>query len=878
MKTKLPAKANQITFYLFSIFLLLCHSGLAQDNLEKVDVSSAILSSVPIDIGAVENLFDGDTASLARSANVNPAWVQVEFPQPTTIEKIRVLVGQPNFAGDVDDWWLEAADSQDDLDNQTGTYELVVPTRTGVMGDWDSTTFSGPVTKKFWKIWVERTVGDDFVHMYEIEFLATPPPTDILGKVDVSAATISSTDFDIGTVDDIFDGDTTTLARSANINPAFILLEFPQIVTIKLVRVLLGQVNFSGDVNDWWLEAANSFDDLENQTGSYQLVVDTRGGVMGDWDTYKLPAPVSKKVWRIWVRRTVGDDYVHIPEIEFYRTTNRINGLPSTLLQFEGWTWRNLPQITLIDGDKVIRNKDFEWLSSNPSVAYVDSNGYIISLKKGAALICAKYKDLVSNNINVRVEKALRPIKHVTNDPVINVPAEGAIKKVPVLIISFVPTADNINVDRSYSPNLSGTTETIQAFEDTVASYIKRIKFAREQGSRFRNFKDSLAKPYIGYEVLDFITIYEPLPPFFRLYGINENTLQYGPDYEQIFDRLDVKDYVENKGVKEIWFWASGVVETHPGYDPSITPPENFRATFESNMSSPLTGDISNSNRGNDDLPVYDKSYVVIHNTHHRDQTVNMEPYTHQMEAMITYINERQDGNRELFWKKFVGNIDPYNQLGRCGWTHSPPNTLINYGYFSYIQRDPNLVQPVLCDNEDWKPDNSGEKTLVSYHNWEDKVYDWPEGDSHFPLRNELQWFIYWMQCIPGYENEIPYLTDQEITNWWDITACWDSVIVNDIGLYQDKVVTGNLPSLAENSDIIQVFPNPTTQDVTLDLGTGYQNISLKILSPTGAIIAEHKFVFAEKLQVKLPPHKGLYLLEINTEEGKNARMKVLKK
>ena len=48
--------------------------------------------------------------------------------------------------------------------------------------------------------------------------------------------------------------------------------------------------------------------------------------------------------------------------------------------------------------------------------------------------------------------------------------------------------------------------------------------------------------------------------------------------------------------MKEIWLW---------GYHNSEIAPA------ESNMSSPTTGDISNSLRFEDDLPIYDRTYVL---------------------------------------------------------------------------------------------------------------------------------------------------------------------------------------------------------------------------------------------------------------------------
>lgn len=62
--------------------------------------------------------------------------------------------------------------------------------------------------------------------------------------------------------------------------------------------------------------------------------------------------------------------------------------------------------------------------------------------------------------------------------------------------------------------------------------------------------------------------------------------------------RIDGRRLVEKEGVQEIWMW---------GYHGHI-------GLWESNMSSP-TGDVSNSDRDNSDLPVYKKTTLCISTT-----------------------------------------------------------------------------------------------------------------------------------------------------------------------------------------------------------------------------------------------------------------------
>ena len=78
------------------------------------------------DIGTVENLFDGNTGSLVRTPNVEPAVVTLEFDDPQTLTGFKTYFshawGDPAYR-----YMVEAADTLADLENQTGSYALLVP-------------------------------------------------------------------------------------------------------------------------------------------------------------------------------------------------------------------------------------------------------------------------------------------------------------------------------------------------------------------------------------------------------------------------------------------------------------------------------------------------------------------------------------------------------------------------------------------------------------------------------------------------------------------------------------------------------------------------------------------------------------------------------
>ena len=351
-----------------------------------------------------------------------------------------------------------------------------------------------------------------------------------------------------------------------------------------------------------------------------------------------------------------------------------------------------------------------------------------------------------------------------TIDPYLVTPATDHIYEIPVVIMRFLPTADGENLDVTKAPDLGKISLT--ELKARIDTFDKRVKFMLEEGSRFRGYKNSTAPPSIGYRVVEYITVYESPPPG-PIIGHEDDLPVYAPDFHQIFKRFNMEHYVNDRGVKEIWVWMGARV------GPGIPRSEKRLHWWESNMSSPLTGDISNSNRDNADLPVYNSTYTVYGQNFGRSQAEAVHNHGHQLEAILSHVNHLQYGNTDLFWKKFVGQDKDGNFItGRAGWTHMPPNTTKHYDYTG-------TRTPVESDIEDWTPDNSGEKKLVNVDTYGNLQYRWPEPNpTEIPQRVECQWYIYWMQNMPGYQNRIQY-DGKDIANWWWFTADWDAAIAS---------------------------------------------------------------------------------------------------
>jgi len=143
---------------------------------------------------------------------------------------------------------------------------------------------------------------------------------------------------------------------------------------------------------------------------------------------------------------------------------------------------------------------------------------------------------------------------------------------------------------------------------------------------------------------------------------------------------------------------------------------------------------------------------------------------------MLAYINQRYDGNTVLFWQKFVGwGANNRFATGRCGATHWPLNARLDYDYNNSVDR-------VMSDCEDWQP-AGGTTKEVSLDTWASVPYAWPATGTISQLA-ESQWYIYWMQNLPGAGNTIPYNATQ-IENWWTFIGDWDAAIAAGTRLYR---------------------------------------------------------------------------------------------
>jgi hypothetical protein len=328
---------------------------------------------------------------------------------------------------------------------------------------------------------------------------------------------------------------------------------------------------------------------------------------------------------------------------------------------------------------------------------------------------------------------------------------------VPVVVVNYYPTLNGVDLDTKRAPSLSSTTPmTLNAIKDKTIQFLNLTKFGLEEGSKFRGYNNITQSSSVSFKIVKYINVYEIKKGMMDKIG----GVVYQPEYNELFTKLNLKQLVENEGVKEVWFSLRPISNEYPVVKNENIGPENFINLPESNMSSP-TGDVSNSVRYQNDLPVYNKTYVVYGYNLETSSANMIHNRGHQIEAQLSNLDQN-------FWGSYSNTSDGYADSTHIGCTHKPPNTTKDYDW--------NNKTFAYSDIEDWKP-TGGTKKLINSDRWMNINYTPPTPVNLIPYEPndpQMKWLIFWLQSIPSNNSNITNVND-----WWDLFYNWDDAIKN---------------------------------------------------------------------------------------------------
>ncbi len=266
--------------------------------------------------------------------------------------------------------------------------------------------------------------------------------------------------------------------------------------------------------------------------------------------------------------------------------------------------------VKLIDGSTIDVSDKFKLDFTNSNISFQDR--VIIGASKGQTQLVFSFED-VSTSLSLyvnNIEFETLDTKYLEN--------KESIIKVPFLMINLFPTTDGIIHNDSIGPSSYWSIDnpSLDSTKEKIKNILLITKNAIEVGSSFRDYGKNEEIQYIQLLPKAYINVYvnNTISYRTRQMWFGSKTL----DYNTLFEDLNIQHYVEDEGVKEVWITEFPYGEYPSLVNANIYDSSNNNWLPESNMSSLLTGDISNSYRIQNDLPIYSKSYVVYGNSGHR--------------------------------------------------------------------------------------------------------------------------------------------------------------------------------------------------------------------------------------------------------------------
>jgi hypothetical protein len=316
---------------------------------------------------------------------------------------------------------------------------------------------------------------------------------------------------------------------------------------------------------------------------------------------------------------------------------------------------------------------------------------------------------------------------------------------IPVLVINYFPTTDGINLDSS----VTGWVSTLTNMRTRVTALTNETAAALSAGSKYHGYKVATASATLHYYIADTIEFLTVIPP-----GASAGGGVFFPDYMSILNSVNIKDYVNNRGIKQVWMWGY-----HHGNIAPVESNMSMGTVISQFWNGGTYGDWSNS-YCTYDMPVCTNTYVLFNYNYTRGIDCAIEDHGHQFEAVFNRLDAFSGG----MWGQFVnphGYTDGrINHGGNC---HCPPNTAVDYDWYNVTLTSSNA--------EDWHPDGSGQVKMVNKNTW---INAWSDPD----VSGGEGYKVWWMQNFPNKDYKFRF-NEKQLRNCWDFVGDLDQALLS---------------------------------------------------------------------------------------------------
>jgi hypothetical protein len=538
------------------------------------------------------------------------------------------------------------------------------------------------------------------------QIMAQTQPVDVAGALVNGQGSVTYSAIDNGQIGNVFDENTDTLARSANINPMVVTLSFVSPRTLTRSRIY-----FLGANSQWRIETADSVAELDSMTGSFRIGLDWLPAPHSTWVDRSLTNPIVCRAVRLKLQRLVGDNYVHLNEWELYALETNGDFRITTARKSDGnfeLTWNTAPS---------------QWyeIQSSTNLANWRRAGF----QKGAGnSTTQQVATSVGHQAFFRVRKSL-----AEDRPQI-------IKR--VLVMNFDPILENHGNQRL---------NQFMGWNDP-----------RVLNTNYLNDLTDASGGYVQWQVAGWVDL-DLWPPQWDGFSYNDtsyfqswnNPAQY-PWHTNANGSLSTADY---DALLDMPLAAMGNKSAHQMVidgeaDEIIWWGHPYAGFYESRMIG-ITAYSCNS------APLIrpSKLYVVMGLSAERGAGEAIHSFGHRCESILrrVYGSWSSDSTINHLWDRFT-RIGPLHvgSVAGCGNVHYPPNTSTGYRYNDFTS--------VSSEADDWLnyPSLTASVTNVNASNWGGPDYQ----------RNFLRWWMARFPRAPGrYVDGSNPINDGKLNNWW---------------------------------------------------------------------------------------------------------------